>query len=129
VRPLTAVAVLGAVLVLGGCGSSGNGWHAFAKRTTEGTQIGAAGGTIENPGAVEVKVDAKPDVKTQVNYSIDCSGGTHPSTGLANGRTPFTTPVPLPGGRQPCSVSASASKSQPSKMTVTLLSRAAGGGR
>ena len=111
------------MLVLAGCGSSGNGWHEFAKRTAPGTQIGAAGGTTDNPGAVEVKVEAKPNVTTQVNYSIDCSGGNHPQTGLATGRTPFTTPVPLPGGRSPCTVSASASKSQPATMTVTLLAR------
>jgi hypothetical protein len=123
VRPLAAGAVLTATLVLAGCGSSGNGWHEFAKRTTDGSQIGAAGGTVDKPAAVEVHVDAKPAVKTQVNYSIDCSGGLHPQTGLATGRTPFTTPVPVPGGPQPCSVSASASKSQPTKMTVTLLWR------
>ena len=116
-RPLAAGPVLAAVLVLAGCGSSGNGWHEFAKRTAPGTQIGAAGGTTDNPGAVEVKVEAK------VNYSIDCSGGNHPQTGLATGRTPFTTPVPLPGGRNPCTVSASASKSAPATMTVTLLAR------
>ena len=114
-----------AVVVAAGCGSSGNGWHEFAKRTVDGSAIGAAGGTVDNPAAVRVQVDADPDVKTQVNYSIDCSGGMHPQTGLANGHTPFTTPVPLPGGRQPCTVSASASKSQPTKMTVTLLARSA----
>ena len=113
------------VAVAAGCGSSGDGWDAFAKRTVSGAAVGAAGGTVENPGAVEVKVEADPDVTTQVNYSIDCSGGRHPQTGLASGQTPFTTRVPLPGGRQPCQVSASASKSQPTKMTVTLLARPA----
>jgi hypothetical protein len=120
-----AVAALTGVVLLAaaGCGSSGDGWHEFAKRTVDGSAVGAAGGTVENPAAVRVEVEADPNVKTQVNYSIDCSGGRHPQTGLANGRTPFTTPVPLPGGRQPCTVSASASKSQPTKMTVTLLAR------
>jgi hypothetical protein len=112
-----------ALLTSAGCGSSGNGWHEFAKRTVDGSAVGAAGGMVDNPAAVQVKVEADPDVKTQVNYSIDCSGGLHPQTGLANGHTPFTTPVPLPGGRQPCTVSASASKSRPTKMTVTLLAR------
>jgi hypothetical protein len=116
---LTAVALVAAA----GCGSSGNGWHEFAKRTVDGSAIGAAGGQVDDPAGVQVKVEADPNVETQVNYSIDCSGGLHPQTGLANGRTPFTTPVPLPGGRQPCTVSASASKSQPTKMTVTLLAR------
>ena len=123
-RGLTAGAVLAVVLGLAACGgSSGNGWHEFAKRTTDGSQIGAVGGTVDKPAAVEVRVEAKPDVKTQVNYTIDCTGGLHPQTGLASGNTPFTTPVAVPGGPQPCQVSASASKSQPTKMTMTLLSR------
>jgi hypothetical protein len=117
--------LVAAVAVAAGCGSSGDGWDDFAKRTVSGAAVGAAAGTVENPGAVEVRVDADPDVTTQVNYSIDCSGGRHPQTGLASGRTPFTTPIPLPGGREPCSVSATASKSQPTKMTVTLLARPA----
>ena len=123
-RPLAAGAGLTAVLALAGCGSSGgNGWHEFAKRTTDGTQIAAVSGTVDKPAAVEIRVEAKPDVKTQVNYSIDCTGGLHPQTSLASGNTPFTTPVAVPGGPQPCEVNASASKSQPTKMTVALLSR------
>lgn len=122
-RLALAAPAAAALLAAAGCGSSGDGWHTFAKRTVDGAAIGAAGGTVDDPAAVQVQVEADPNVRTQVNYSIDCSGGRHPQTGLASGRTPFTTRVPLPGGRQPCSVSASASKSQPTKMTVTLRAR------
>jgi hypothetical protein len=125
---LTAVLALALALpVLAGCGSSGDGWHEFAKRTASGTEIGAAGGTVTDPAAVRVEVEAEPDVATQVSYSIDCSGGRHTQTGVASGRTPFTARVPLPGGPGPCSVTASASKSAPAEMTVTLSARPAPG--
>jgi hypothetical protein len=124
VRTLAAALAL-ALPALAGCGSSGDGWHEFAKRTSSGSEIGAAGGTVADPAGVRVEVEAEPDVATQVSYSIDCSGGRHTQTGVASGRTPFTTRVPLPGGPGPCSVTASASKSAPADMTVTLLARSA----
>jgi hypothetical protein len=60
----------------------------LARRTTEGLQIGAPGGTVDKPAGVGVRVEAKPDVRTQVGCWIDCAGGVDPQTGLASGYTP-----------------------------------------
>ena len=64
----------------GGAASTPTGWQVVSKRTASGTKLGIGGGTMLRPAAVEVEVTAKPNVKTQVSYSIDCDRGLHPST-------------------------------------------------
>jgi hypothetical protein len=117
-----------ALLPVAGCGSSSsNGWQTVSTRKASGTALGAIAATVVNPTAIEVKVEAKPNVATQVSYSIDCAKGRHTVTGVTSGRTPFTAPIPLPSSNAAsCSVNGTASKSKSAEMTVTVLARSAG---
>jgi hypothetical protein len=125
-RALAATATAGALLLVAGCGSSSGGWKVVSKRTTSGSALGVVAGTVHHPAALQVKIDAKPEIPTQVNYSIDCASGLHPATGVLNGRTPFTAPISLPASNpDTCSVNVTASKPMAADLTVTLLVREA----
>jgi hypothetical protein len=110
----------------GTAASTPTGWQVVSKRTASGTKLGLAGGTTLRPGAVEVKVEATPNVKTQISYSIDCDRGLHatPATVIADRSTPITATIPLPNANaSSCFVSATASKSGSADMTITVLAR------
>lgn len=85
------------------------------------------GGTVANPSALRVKVEAHPDITSQVNYSIDCErSGTHPVSGtIPQRRTPLTTDIPVPVNATSCFLVVTASKSRSATMKITLLIRKA----
>ena len=85
---------------------------------------------MAGPVALEVKVAASPNVRSQVDYSIDCEqSGTHPETGtFPERRTPLTAAIPVPVNSASCFVDVTASKSSSAAMTLTLLVRTAAPG-
>ena len=79
-------------------GQAPPGWHVASKRTTPGRAVATVGGTYAAPAAIKVRVESRPRVTSQVNYSIDCeASGTHPVTGVMPARrTPLTASIPVP---------------------------------
>ncbi len=141
-RSLTVLAPA-ALLLFSGCGSasappatlsssrsSAPSWRVASKRTVPGRAVATIAGTVADPTALEVRVEAHPSVSSQVNYSIDCeASGTHPVAGtIAAERTPLTAAIPVLANAASCFVEVSASKSSSAAMTLTLLVRSAAAG-
>src|SRR5205814_10322342 len=94
---IPAVTLALSLLLVAGCGSSSsNGWKDVSKRKASGTALGAVAGPVANRTSIRVRVESKPNVATQVSYSIDCAKGRHTVTGVTSGHTPFTATIPLP---------------------------------
>ena len=103
-------------------------WHIIGQGIASGKlTIAAASGTAIRPAAIELKIHAKPSVRTVASYSIRCRKGSRKRNGAgkARGRTPFTKAVPLPMAHPDiCLVAASATLASKATLTGPLKVRA-----
>jgi hypothetical protein len=104
-----------------------SGWHIIGQGVASGKLIvAAASGTAIRPAAIELKVHAKPSVRTVAGYSIRCRKGrrTKKGAGRAAGRTPMAEAVVLPMAHPDiCIVVASATLPAKTTLTVTILAK------
>ena len=102
-------------------------WHIIGQGVASGKfTIAAASGTAIRPTAIELKVHAKPSIRTAVSYSIQCRKGRRrkKAAGKAAGRTPLTKAVMLPMVHPGiCLVVASATLASKTTLTITILAR------
>jgi hypothetical protein len=118
------VGVLLTPLLASGCGSSSPGpWVVISKETGSGRQNVYAQGTAHNPSSLGVQVGAKPNVKVQVGYAVNCGNGFDPTKGQIPG-TPTIAPIPLPHGNpESCFVEVVARESGIAPVTITIFAR------
>ena len=104
-----------------------SGWHIIGQGVATGKlTVAAASGTAIRPTAIELKVHAKPSVRSVANWSIHCRKGRRRknAAGKTTLTTPFTKAVPLPLVRPDlCLVVASATLPAKTTLTVTILAR------
>jgi hypothetical protein len=134
VRALGSIGVLALLLVAAGCGgggggkSSGGDWVVLDKGTFSGNDPAFLHTTIGRPSQLEVTVEASPSVQSKTHYTIGCGNEAVFRHGGPRGTTPFTGPVAVPPGAPgSCFIQLSATKSKPTKLTVTLLTRSVPG--
>jgi hypothetical protein len=102
-------------------------WHIIGQGVASGKfTVAAASATAIRPAAIELKVSAKPNVRTVARYSIQCRKRSVRKKAAAkvSGRTPITKAVTLPMAHPAvCVVVASATLASQTKITVTILAR------
>ena len=128
VRALGSIVVLALLLAVTGCGggggSSGGGWAVLDKGTFSGSDPAILHTTVGRPSQLEVQVEANPSVQSTTRYTIGCGNEAVFRHAGPRGATPFTGPVAVPPGAPgSCFIQLSASKSKPTKLTLTLLTR------
>lgn len=102
-----------------------HGWQVVYTKTVTGPKVGATGGRVAHPAALEVKVVAHPPVISQIDYSIDCeASATHPVLGTIRAmRTPVTAAIPIIPRAASCFLYVTASKSSDARLTITVLGK------